>query len=152
MVVRDKLTRDRYMAPLLQAFNCTEYRSLRDVTAPNIAAHNPLGSIELVDLGWWEPLGSNRVQLNVAARLRGTPRDPRHQTGAKRTRADRCRRPSRSRRWRTRASASSSSASTSRVDAPAGLIDAVEGTSSQFSSITVYAHYRDPGRALLTKA
>lgn len=69
MVGGDKASRDRYMATVVQAFNCSSFRALRDLNAPNTSANSRFGNITLFDLGWWHDLRSERIGQNVAARF-----------------------------------------------------------------------------------
>ncbi|MFM7070475.1 MAG: hypothetical protein ACKO38_01600 [Planctomycetota bacterium] len=70
MVGGDKGLRDRFMATAIQAFNCSEFRVLRDLKAPNVAANSRFGNITLFDLGWWHDLRAERIGRNVASRFR----------------------------------------------------------------------------------
>lgn len=148
MVVKDKATRDRYMATMVQALNCSEFREVRDVSTPNEAAHNSLGSIALLDAAWWHPLGAECVRMNVAACFAANIREVLATTPDNKV-LDRI-------EVETMASTPVAEATIPQIidrvhqskrSAPAGLLDAVENVTCCVSSITVHAHCRTTGRA-----
>lgn len=147
MCARAKAIRDGYMATAVQALNCPEFRALRDLGAPNSAAHSPLGSISLIDMAWWKALGSERVRLNVAARFREQLMDVLNTD------------PARNVLEQIEVAALPGSAVSDQTipqlldqihqnkrTEPAGLLDAVENITCPLSAISVYAHSRACGR------
>lgn len=147
MCARAKTVRDGYMATSVQALNCSEFRALRDLSAPNSAAHSALGSISLIDMAWWKALGPERIRLNVAARFREQLLDVLNTE------------PSRNVLERIEVATTAQSAVSdttipqlldqihqNKRAEPAGLLDVVENITCSLSAITVYAHYRASGR------
>ena len=66
MVAGDKYARDQYMIGLLQAVCSDGYQNVTGTTAPNLAAHHPLGSIKLFNVGWWRQLPPAHICCEVA--------------------------------------------------------------------------------------
>lgn len=148
MLVKDKLARDRYMATLVQALNCSAFRELRDVTAPNAAAHNQLGSISLIDAGWWHDLGAERVRLNVAARF-GAELLRLLDTEPARNVLERIEVESKPLAPVSEATLTQlvERLHQSKRTEPAGLLDAVENITQPFGAVTVFAHWSAASRS-----